>query len=187
MYERISDSVREQETLAMKRKIHDDFGSSLLYIRKLLAGSREMEIPEQLKGLKKAVNIMMGSMEETREEETFPEILEKISRLGVKADIDGDIPDRGIACTVIRNSVLECATNCLRHAKGNRLHIQIRKENEEYHVQIRNNGIPPAKKIQEGTGLSALRQSVVIAGGTMKLLWQPEFVMKLTIPDEPVK
>ena len=53
MYERISDSVREQETLAMKRKIHDDFGSSLLYIRKLLAGSREMEIPEQLKGLKK--------------------------------------------------------------------------------------------------------------------------------------
>ena len=187
MYERISDSVREQETLAMKRKIHDDFGSSLLYIRKLLAGSREMEIPEQLKGLKKAVNIMLGSMEETREEETFPEILEKISRLGVKADIDGDIPDRGIACTVIRNSILECATNCLRHAKGNRLHIQIRKENEEYHVQIRNNGIPPAKKIQEGTGLSALRQSVVIAGGTMKLLWQPEFVMKLTIPDEPVK
>ena len=91
---------------------------------------------------------MMGSMEETREEETFPEILEKISRLGVQADIDGDIPDRGIACTVIRNSILECATNCLRHAKGNRLHIQIRKENEEYHVQIRNNGIPPAKKIQ---------------------------------------
>ena len=98
MYERISDSVREQETLAMKRKIHDDFGSSLLYIRKLLAGSREMEIPEQLKGLKKAVNIMLGSMEETREEETFPEILEKISRLGVKADIDGDIPDRGMYC-----------------------------------------------------------------------------------------
>ena len=33
MYERISDSVREQETLAMKRKIHDDLGAVCLYTK----------------------------------------------------------------------------------------------------------------------------------------------------------
>lgn len=184
VYERISDSIREQETLAMKRKIHDELGSSLLYIRKLLADSRETEISEQLMELEKAVNIMTGCMADSQVEETLPELLTKVSKLGVKAEIAGELPESGIAFSVIRNGILECATNCIRHAKGNCIYVQIGKENGEYHVRITNNGIPPAGEIQEGTGLSALRQSVEIAGGTMKMQWQPEFMMELTVSDE---
>lgn len=184
MYERISDSIREQETLAMKQKIHDEFGSSLLYIRKLLTDSREAEIPDQLGELEKAVNIMTGSMEDIREEETLSELLKKVSGFGVEAEIDGEIPEKGIVFSVIRNGILECATNCVRHAKGNRIHVQIQKKHKEYHVRITNNGFQPAGEIREGTGLSALRQSVEITGGTMKILWQPEFIMELTMPDE---
>lgn len=184
VYERISDSIREQETLAMKRKIHDELGSSLLYIRKLLADSRETEISEQLTELEKAVNIMTGCMADSQTEETLPELLTKVSKLGVKAEIAGELPESGIAFSVIRNGILECATNCIRHAKGNCIYVRIGKENGEYHVRITNNGIPPAGEIQEGTGLSALRQSVEITGGTMKMQWQPEFVIELTVPDE---
>lgn len=187
MYERISDSIREQETLAMKQKIHDEFGSSLLYIRKLLTDSRESEIPDQLGELEKAVNIMTGSTEDIREEETLSELLKKVSGFGVEAEIEGEIPEKGIVFSVIRNGILECATNCVRHAKGNRIHVQIRRKHKEYHVRITNNGFPPVGEIREGTGLSALRQSVEITGGTMKILWQPEFIMELTVPDEQKK
>ena len=168
----------------MKRKIHDELGSSLLYIRKLLADSRETEISEQLTELEKAVNIMTGCMADSQTEETLPELLTKVSKLGVKAEIAGELPESGIAFSVIRNGILECATNCIRHAKGNCIYVRIGKENGEYHVRITNNGIPPAGEIQEGTGLSALRQSVEITGGTMKMQWQPEFVIELTVPDE---
>ena len=34
MYERIGDEIREQETLSMKMQVHDNFGRSLLSIRK---------------------------------------------------------------------------------------------------------------------------------------------------------
>lgn len=186
MYERISDSIREQETLAMKQKIHDEFGSSLLYIRKLLTDSRETEIPNQLAELEKAVNIMTGNIEDSREE-ALSELLKKVSRIGVEVEIEGEAPKRGIAFSVMRNGILECATNCIRHAKGNSIFVQIRKEHKKYHVRITNNGFPPAGECQEGTGLSALRQSVEITGGTMKILWQPEFIMELTVSDEMEK
>ena len=36
MYEKIGDKIREQETLAMKMQVHDNFGRSLLSIRRIL-------------------------------------------------------------------------------------------------------------------------------------------------------
>ena len=39
MYEKIGDKIREQETLVMKMQVHDNFGRSLLSIRRILAVS----------------------------------------------------------------------------------------------------------------------------------------------------
>ena len=36
MYEKIGDKIREQETLVMKMQVHDNFGRSLLSIRRIL-------------------------------------------------------------------------------------------------------------------------------------------------------
>ena len=46
MYERIGDEIREQETLSMKMQVHDNFGRSLLSIRRIL---EDKESPENMK------------------------------------------------------------------------------------------------------------------------------------------
>ena len=43
MYEKIGDEIREKETLAMKMKVHDSFGRSLLSIRRILEKKEEPE------------------------------------------------------------------------------------------------------------------------------------------------
>ena len=41
MYEKIGDKIREQETLVMKMQVHDNFGRSLLSIRRILERKEE--------------------------------------------------------------------------------------------------------------------------------------------------
>ena len=53
MYERIGDEIREQETLSMKMQVHDNFGRSLLSIRKILG---DKESPENMKSIQDVVN-----------------------------------------------------------------------------------------------------------------------------------
>ena len=55
MYERIGDEIREQETLSMKMQVHDNFGRSLLSIRKIslpiqpsLIKKTNMKIPKDM-------------------------------------------------------------------------------------------------------------------------------------------
>lgn len=53
MYERIGDEIREQETLSMKMQVHDNFGRSLLSIRRILEDKESPEnMKEQLETLK---------------------------------------------------------------------------------------------------------------------------------------
>ena len=62
MYERIGDEIREQETLSMKMQVHDNFGRSLLSIRKILGDKESPEnMKEQLETLKQQVYILTNT------------------------------------------------------------------------------------------------------------------------------
>ena len=62
MYEKIGDEIREKETLAMKMKVHDSFGRSLLSIRRILENKEEPEnMEKQMETLKQLVYILTGT------------------------------------------------------------------------------------------------------------------------------
>ena len=69
MYECIDDQIREEETLAMKIRIHDSFGRSLLAVRQLLEEEAEPEkMKGQLKTIRQTAQILLGNMEEVQDE-----------------------------------------------------------------------------------------------------------------------
>ena len=69
MYEKIGDKIREQETLAMKMQVHDNFGRSLLSIRRILERKENQDkMDEQLSALKHLVYILTDSSVENMEE-----------------------------------------------------------------------------------------------------------------------
>ena len=64
MYECIDDQIREEETLAMKIRIHDSFGRSLLAVRQLLEEEAEPEkMKGQLKTIRPGVDVQVGTMD----------------------------------------------------------------------------------------------------------------------------
>ena len=69
MYEKIGDKIREQETLVMKMQVHDNFGRSLLSIRRILERKENQDkMDEQLSALKHLVYILTDSSVENMEE-----------------------------------------------------------------------------------------------------------------------
>ena len=103
-------------------------------------------------------------------------------QLGVKVTLDGYIPPDTTAEQLITAAVLECVTNCIRHAKGDRVNVKITEKVGLLRVQITNNGEVPKDKITEGSGLSSRRRSVEASGADMKNSHLPAFALTLYLP-----
>ena len=182
MYEKIGDEIREQETLAMKMKVHDNFGRSLLSIRRILEKKEEPDnMRKQLENLKQQVYILTSSTADNKEDQY--EDTEKHAReLGISIQIQGNYPDDLIYRRLTDRALRECVTNCARHAHGTAVYVEIKRNMDGYQIQITNDGEPPLKNAKEGGGLSALRKAVEAEHGTMKTFFEPAFYLFLNFP-----
>lgn len=182
MYEKIGDEIREQETLAMKIKVHDNFGRSLLSIRRILEKKEEPDnMRAQLETLKQQVYILTSSTANNKEDQY--EDTEKHAReLGISIQIQGNYPDDLIYGWLTDRALRECVTNCARHAHGTAVYVEIKRNMDGYQIQITNDGEPPLKNAKEGGGLSALRKAVEAEHGTMKTFFEPAFYLFLNFP-----
>lgn len=179
MYARMEDEVREKESLKLKVWLHDTLGSSLLTIQDV-KNSSSTETKQKLKDLQEAVGMLSASRSTAKG--TFEEAQQKANQLGVKVMLDGYIPPDTTAVQLITAAVRECVTNCIRHAKGNRVYVKITEKAGLLCVQITNNGEVPKDKITEGSGLSSLRRSVEASGGDMIISHRPAFALTLYLP-----
>ena len=92
MYEKIGDKIREQETLAMKMQVHDNFGRSLLSIRRILERKETQDkMDKQLSALKHLVYILTDSSVENMEE-LCADTIRHAEELGICVQISGNLP-----------------------------------------------------------------------------------------------
>ena len=90
MYEKIGDKIREQETLVMKMQVHDNFGRSLLSIRRILERKEDPDkMDKQLSVLKHLVYILTGSAVESMEE-VYKDTIRHAEELGISVQISGN-------------------------------------------------------------------------------------------------
>lgn len=181
MYERLADRIREQEILDMKMRIHDNMGTSLIAISEIMNGSTgDEDMEKQLHILQDAVGYL--SDDRPGVHGTFDEVRQKAAGMKVSLVLKGSIPENTLAESLIASAARECVTNCVNHAEGNCVTVEIREHMNIYTVTFTNNGEPPKQKIIEGGGLSTLRQSVEAAGGNMYLSHSPVFMLTLILP-----
>ena len=182
MYEKIGDEIREQETLAMKMKVHDNFGRSLLSIRRILEKKEEPgNMRVQLETLKQQVYILTSSTADNKENQ-YEDTKKHARELGISIQIQGNYPDDLIYGWLTDRALRECVTNCARHAHGTAVYVEIKRNMDGYQIQITNDGEPPLKNAKEGGGLSALRKAVEAEHGTMKTFFEPAFYLFLNFP-----
>ena len=183
MMERLADRIREEETLTVKRRIHDDIGASLIAIQEIMKGGDE-DMDVQLNRLKNAVSYF--SHHEPQQAVTFDSLTAKARSMGVRIRVSGDLPDDGKARELMIAAVSESVTNCVRHAGGDEVYVHI-DDGEDVAVTITNNGMNPAGEIREGGGLSTLRRLCENNGAAMSVASVPRFTLTLRLKKEKVK
>ena len=102
---------------------------------------------------------------------------------GVEITVTGDMPENPETAYLLVVAARECLTNTITHARGDRLHMDIRHEDGHVTAVITNNGTPPAGEIKEGGGLSSLRRRIRSAGGIMAIQSLPAFALTVTLPE----
>ncbi|MBR4242047.1 MAG: hypothetical protein IKR97_07485 [Eubacterium sp.] len=179
MLERLADRIREQETLKLKTLIHDDIGTSLIKIAKIIQGDKNENIKQQLSLLENAVSFFANN--KVFEFKNADEVYSKAMALGVELIINGELPKDESACELILSAINECLTNCVIHAGGNRVFADISESESAWSVSITNNGKAPEGEITEGGGLTSLRRKTENLNGEMKVLSDKEFMLILNL------
>lgn len=180
IYERLADRIREQEILDLKILIHDNIGASLIAISDMMNHDADGDMDEQVAILQDAVSYL--SDDRPAVQGTFEEVRKKAASMKVSLVLKGSIPQNTDAENIIVSAVRECVTNCVNHAKGNCVTVEITDHMDIYHITITNNGETPKGKIVEGGGLSNLRKIVEAAGGEMDISHSPVFALILNLP-----
>ena len=149
MYVRLSDRIRDEETLKLKARIHDDIGAGLLALSSLMESGSDEDIEHELMLLKDAVSYF-GVRPETSDHDMIINLKKEASRLGITLKISGAFPPDETIDTlddppsyeagqsvsssssyvtirkITEQAIRECMTNCVIHAGGDEVYVSIR-------------------------------------------------------------
>lgn len=193
LYAELDRTVREEETFAMKMRVHDDVGMCLLTSRRALEENAPLaELREAGKIWKRVLDRTVSKYDAVPREQpaqvsagaALQELLTSAEGIGVRIHLDGDLPKESASAYLLITAMRECATNIVRHAGGSEMTVRLWTDNNGTTARITNNGMRPQGKIVEGGGLSGLRRRVESAGGTMRVESRPEFALTVTLPRE---
>lgn len=173
----------ENEILSAKIRVHDDVGQSLLAFRSYQAQPPEERDREQLLFLwRYTVSVLRNEAAQTESNNDWELLLKAAQAIDVTVELDGKIPKESKARDILIAALHECLTNTVKHANGNRLYCSLRESRSELTAELTNNGKPPSGEITETGGLANLRRTVEAADGSMTILSEPRFLLRLTLP-----
>ena len=177
--------IMEKELLAIKTRIHDSLGQSLLLGRRWLTAPDRVDADQMLSQWKNTFGLLLC---EERENWQTPYLVNtrRAELLGVKLTVEGNLPEEEHLIAVIDTAIAVHTTNVQRHAEGTEAYIRTEEDERFYTVYFTNNGKVPEKGIRESGGLLNLRRMVERAGGGMKIRSLPAFEMALKLPKEKI-
>jgi hypothetical protein len=185
LFEQMPEIVREEETLQMKLRVHDDIGHSILVSRRALLRQAGLEeIQASAAQWEQSIAVLYRSNQMRAESDLWGTTIGKAGEMGVRVLTEGKVPDApGIRSLAIL-AITECAANCVRHADGTELYVRFGQSGGYTELALTNNGTPPQEKIREGGGLSMLRHRIEEAGGHMEIQSFPCFKLMINLPQE---
>ena len=175
--------ITEKEILTAKIRVHNNLGHSLLAFRSYLAKPRSERDKENLLLLwRYTVSVMKKEAVPSTQSNDLDLLLKAAQSVDVTIEQNGNLPEEGRERAAIIAMLHECLTNTVKHAKGNRLYLNIYSDNTTLTAEVTNNGVPPKSEIHETGGLKNLRNTVESAGGIMTINSTPRFLLRVEFP-----
>ncbi|MGN0985592.1 MAG: ATP-binding protein [Candidatus Enterenecus sp.] len=192
LYAELDRTVREEETFAVKMRVHDGIGLCLLASRRALNGDCSPEELREAGAMWRRAMDSIGAEAPARADEgngpdsadaALEELIASAQGIGVRVLLDGQLPRDAARAYLLITAMRECATNAVRHAGAGEMTVRLRTKAGLVTAVITNNGAPPRGQVTEGGGLSGLRRRVERAGGHMEIVSSPQFTLTITLPE----
>lgn len=183
LYDRMPEIVREEETLAMKLRVHDDIGHTILSARRALRQGESMEaIRESAEAWESTIELLCRANSMGEPEDAIEYAKARAAELGAEVIVEGSAPKDVEMRHIFALAMRECTSNCIRHAGGKRIFARFAPYRGGWAIHITNDGKVPDDEITEGGGLSALRRRIENAGGIMRIKSIPNFALSALLP-----
>lgn len=176
--------TREEETLSMKMRVHDNLGYSVLAAQRMLMRESEEDRDIFLSQWKQTLDLLNKDNESVEDEQLHRQVQDRAKFLGVKIIYTGEKIWESHIFRLLDIILLEALSNCVRHAGASELYVKFGSAEHEWGVVITDNGQKPEKNIKEGGGLSGIRKKVEQCGGTLRICSNPIFSITVKIPKE---
>lgn len=182
--EQIEDLTKTQERLALKIRIHDAIGQNLIATKYFLQRSHEKsELSKILKKWEHSVAILHQEIKEEDDTHALQYLTDAAQSAGVQVVIDGQVPGVVKVQEMIVAAGAEALTNAVRHAGAEKLWISIRETASAYNIAFKNEG-NQTEQVEEGGGLSSLRKRIENLCGSMQIIADKDFILKITLPKQ---
>ena len=178
--ENVDKLTREKERLETKTRIHRELGQALLTTRRYLRSESDNS-QELLDMLKRNITMLRMESESPKNDKPLDMLMKAAHSAGIEVIITRQMPKQEDVNRLFFEAATEALTNAVRHADAKKLCVELTEDNTAYSVCFTNDGNQPQNEIVEGGGLGSLRQKTEQIGGTMEVLNQPQFVLKLTV------
>ena len=176
--------TREEETLSMKMRVHDNLGYSVLAAQRMLMQESEADQDIFFSQWKQTLDLLNKDNESVEGEHLHRQVQERAKTLGVKIIYTGEKIWESHISELMDIILLEALSNCVRHAGASELYVKSGSEEQEWIIVITDNGQKTEKNVKEGGGLSGIRKRVEQCGGTLKICAESKFSMTVKIPKE---
>jgi two-component system sensor histidine kinase UhpB len=179
-------AAQEAERLRISQELHDQVGQELTAVLLLLSRVQSRASPELRPAVIEVQNSVRASLEDVRQIaiQLRPEALDDLglesamavlcdrlaerSGLEVSYEIDELLPDLPADTElVIYRVAQEALTNVARHSGSKRAQLEVRPQDEQIHVTVRDEGRGCGPANVAGGGIRGMRERAALIGGTL--------------------
>ena len=179
----VDDTIRREELLAAKMRVHDNMGEVLLATKVLLTNEKSPATREEvLLEWKKDLSLLREEAKDEAAPTQLERLKEAADHFGVDLQITGELPKEESVMDLLCVGIQECMTNAIQHAGSDEMYVNIERTEEEYIITYSNNGDSPKHPINEGGGLSILRQAASKLGAEMNYVIAEQFTLVIKVP-----
>jgi len=176
--------IREEELQNTKLRAHDILGGWLTMLLHAIRNEQVLDLDMlriQSRSLSHNLKTGQGTVSP---QEKFDSLRRSFKTIGVEIQLDGDLPGDEIKGRLLMDVIGEGVINAVSH--GFATNVSIRSENTVggCHIEITDNGRPPARPIVEGGGLGGIRKKLEPYDGRLKVYANPRFVLTVDLPGE---
>ena len=184
LFEQMPEIIRQEETLAMKLRVHDDIGHSILAVRRALirrAGLEELRASAAL--WEQSIAVLYRSNRITASPEPMKVAVRRAAEMGVRVLTEESRRNRGVSAKRSRwqfgNARPTAPVMPAARATMCAFNRCAATPTFSYQQRQRTEG-----EITEGGGLSMLRHHVEETGGRMEIQSLPRFSLMLSLPEK---